>query len=131
MSAQVGAVRTTSGTNTMKRPGRVSSGPFRVRPDTVNDVIEIVTLRLRPDADEAAFDAVDSRLQVEFFYLQPGLQRRTTARSDDGMWAIVTSWDSEADADAAFATLPSADGSVEWLGLIDRGSLVRRRFHER
>ena len=50
-------------------------------------VIETMTFRLRLGVDEAEFLGVDKRLQSEFAYQQPGLVRRTTARSDDGAWS--------------------------------------------
>jgi hypothetical protein len=92
-------------------------------------VIEIVTLSLASDADPADFVAVDATMQQEFFYLQPGLVRRTTARADDGTWLIVTIWEADANADAAFAQLPSAPASAKWLQLVDRESLQRKRYN--
>jgi hypothetical protein len=64
-------------------------------------MIEITTFRLHEGADGEVFAKLDERLQTEFFYFQPGLQRRTTARSTDGEWASIIVWDSENCADAA------------------------------
>jgi hypothetical protein len=64
-------------------------------------MIEITTFRLRDDAEAGLFVKLDERLQTEFFYFQPGLQRRTTARSEDGEWVSIIVWDSESCADAA------------------------------
>jgi hypothetical protein len=64
-------------------------------------MIEITTFRLQDDADTGLFVKLDERLQTEFFYFQPGLQRRTTARSEDGEWVSIIVWDSESCADAA------------------------------
>jgi heme-degrading monooxygenase HmoA len=62
-------------------------------------VIEIVTFRIV--GDESAFIALDQRIQSEFAHQQPGLVRRTTARNDDGEWAVITIWRAADDADAA------------------------------
>lgn len=85
-------------------------------------MIEIQTFRLAPDADEAAFRAADARAQTEIAYQQPGLARRTTARSDDGEWAVVTLWATAAQADAA---TPVIDALVAF---IDAGSLRVARY---
>jgi hypothetical protein len=63
-------------------------------------MIEILTFRLAPDVGEEAFLAADKRVQVEFAYQQPGLQRRTTARAADGEWTVVDLWRSAEEADA-------------------------------
>jgi hypothetical protein len=64
-------------------------------------VIEIITFRLADGADEAAFLAADQRVQTDFFYLQLGMMRRTTARGTDGEWLVVQLWGRVEDADAA------------------------------
>jgi hypothetical protein len=64
-------------------------------------MIEIVTYRLREGADPDKFKAIDERLQTEFFYQQPGIHRRTTARSSDGTYVSITHWDSASAAEAA------------------------------
>ena len=62
-------------------------------------LIEIMTFRLGEGVDEATFLAADRRVQLEFAYQQPGMVRRTTARGDDGTWAVVDFWQSAAHAD--------------------------------
>ena len=64
-------------------------------------MIEITTFRLHDGADATMFAKLDQQLQTEFFYFQPGLQRRTTACSADGDWASIIVWDSQDCADAA------------------------------
>ncbi len=57
---------------------------------------------LAQGASMAEFLAADKALQEGFAYRQPGLLRRTTARSDDGGWIVIDLWASaEASADAA------------------------------
>ena len=63
-------------------------------------VVEIVTFRLGPGADEESFVAADRRVQTGFMYRRPGLLRRTTARGDGGDWLVVAVWDSVENAEA-------------------------------
>src|ERR1043165_8094365 len=62
-------------------------------------VIEIAVFRTAGRDD--AFLAADRDVQTAFFYQQPGLVRRTTARSPDGDWLVVTVWVSAEHARAA------------------------------
>jgi heme-degrading monooxygenase HmoA len=93
-------------------------------------VIELTTFRLRAGIDEADFVAADAAAQTGFFYRQPGLVRRTTARPSgaDDEWLIVTWWASADAADCAAAAL--ADGAANeaaraYLDCLD-GPVVRR-----
>jgi hypothetical protein len=68
-------------------------------------VFEILTFRLAPGVDEASFRSLDERLQMGFFYHQPGFVRRTLGRHDDGRWLVLTVWavdGAAADAQRAF-----------------------------
>ena len=92
-------------------------------------VVEIQTFRLAAGADEAAFLAADQRLQAELMVSAPGFVRRTTARDEQGGWAVVQLWASDRHAaDAA----RWADGSHPALAgfrrLLDPASLQVRRY---
>jgi hypothetical protein len=91
-------------------------------------VMEIVTFRLLPGADEATFLAADYRMQTEFVPHRPGFARRTTARSDDGSWASVLLWSSMADAESAYADLEGDEVGAGFLSLVDPATLERRVF---
>jgi hypothetical protein len=91
-------------------------------------VIETLTFRLTAGTDDAAFLAADRRLQTEFAYHQPGLVRRTTARSDDGEWFVVTLWSSGSDFDAAAATARSSPVVSEFAALLDEPSVRTSRY---
>ena len=64
-------------------------------------VISITTFRLASGIGDEAFVVSDARYQTEFAYQQAGLLRRTTARSADGAWLVVTHWATKSDADNA------------------------------
>jgi len=88
-----------------------------------------MTFRLRPGADEAAFLAADAAVQTDFACRQPGLLRRTTARSADGAWLVIDQW---TDDDAADAMAPrwNADPVAErFMAFVDESSVVIERYH--
>lgn len=92
-------------------------------------MIEIVTFRLRTGADGERFAALDARLQTDFFYHQPGLERRTTARSADGSYVCTLHWDGIAAADTAAAmTTTVNEYTTELTALIEPASISARRY---
>jgi hypothetical protein len=94
--------------------------------------VAVITIEtFRSSGGDDALLAADRRVQTEFFYQQPGLARRTTARSGDGEWLVVTLWDSEASADAADRSRASSDAAVAFDALIDRTSLRSGRYQPR
>ena len=92
-------------------------------------MLEVMTFSLVADAqaDPARFLAADARMQVAA-YAQPGLVRRTTARGDDGRWAVVTLWASAAAADAALAALADDPAAQAFEAFVAPGSRHRERF---
>jgi hypothetical protein len=88
-------------------------------------MIEITTYRLAAGVDDATFVAADAAVQTGFAYQQPGILRRTTARSDDGTWVTITSWGSRERASAAESAAADAPEVAAWLGLVDRPSVQR------
>ncbi|HEY7147613.1 MAG TPA: hypothetical protein VH637_25480 [Streptosporangiaceae bacterium] len=91
-------------------------------------MIEILSFRLAAGADEAAFLAADKRVRTEFASQQPGLQRRTTARGEDGSWIVIDLWRSGADADACDARWGQDEATASFMSFIDRASMSARRY---
>jgi hypothetical protein len=91
-------------------------------------VIEIVTFRLAPGADEKQFRDADQRAQTEFVYGRPGALRRTTARGSDGAWLVVTLWGSAHDADASAAAARHDTAMTRWGTFVEGSSVTTRRF---
>jgi hypothetical protein len=94
-------------------------------------VIETMTFRLLDGADEAAFLAVDKRLQSDFAYQQPGLVRRTTARGTGdraGEWIVIDLWRSAEDADACAARWDDDPLAQELMSFVDTASVEVRRY---
>jgi len=87
-----------------------------------------MTFRLKPAADQAAFLEADRRVQTEFAYHQPGLARRTTARSDDAAWVVIDIWRSAADADACAQRWDDDPVVAGFMALIDETSVTTQRF---
>jgi hypothetical protein len=93
-------------------------------------MINVLTFRLRDGVDEAEFIAADARLQVEFANLQAGMVRRTTARGEDGGWAVITLWASAEAAEAVAAASGDNEIVAGFLALIDRDTLAVSQYHE-
>jgi hypothetical protein len=81
--------------------------------------------RLRPDCDETAFLAADKKVQEEFAYAQPGLQRRTTARGQDGNWIVIDLWRSAHDADDCDARWDADSVAQHFMSFVDHVSVER------
>jgi hypothetical protein len=90
-------------------------------------VIEIMTFRLVDGADERAFRDIDRRVQVEVAYQQPGLARRTLARSGD-RWLVLQIWTTPQAAQAGGAAFDASPLGAHFLGFVDAGSVVVERF---
>jgi hypothetical protein len=92
-------------------------------------VIEVVTFRLTPGANEEEFLAADQDFQTACLYVQRGLLRRTTARGVGDEWLVVTVWGSSHDADAAAVVCRDDPGAGRWAAFVDPPSLNTRRDH--
>jgi hypothetical protein len=91
-------------------------------------VLETTTFRLASGVDEASFLRADERVQAAFAYQQPGVVRRTTARSTDGEWLVVTVWETAADADAARARETAAEDVAALDRLVDPATVRHARY---
>jgi hypothetical protein len=89
-------------------------------------VVDVTTFRLT--GDEQSFRAADARMQTEFTYLQPGCLRRTTARSDNGEWVVITLWATAGDADAATAAARTDQIAAAFQACVDDESVRNRRY---
>jgi hypothetical protein len=91
-------------------------------------MIEIMTFRLAPGADEEAFLASDRQVQSDFAYHQPGLLRRTTARGGDGDWVVIDLWQSDAAADAADALWAHDPVTSAFMSFVDPATVSTARY---
>ncbi len=90
--------------------------------------IEVATFRLGEGVHEAAFLEADQRVQNEFFYAQPGIVRRTTARGVGSEWLVVTFWGSLEEAEKATASGATDHIHAAYMAQIDRDSYTVKRF---
>jgi hypothetical protein len=93
-------------------------------------MIEIVSFHLVEGADLDGFLAADATAQAEFAYAQPGLVRRTTARGEDGGWAVFTLWADLASANASAEAAPRDPNMAHLLSFIDRATFDVKRYVE-
>jgi hypothetical protein len=91
-------------------------------------LIETMTFRLRDGADVDAFLDIDKRLQGEFAYQQPGLARRTTARSEHGDWIVIDLWASAEHADACSERWKTDPLAQAFMAHVDRATVVVTRY---
>lgn len=70
------------------------------------------TFRLVEGVSNDEFKQVDARFQEDFAYQQKGMLRRTTARSDDGTWLVMTLWDSEVSANGEKNITPEGKAAL-------------------
>ena len=91
-------------------------------------VIELHTFRLAEGTDTGHFLEVDARAQTDFAYRQPGLVRRTTARTDEGEWLVVTMWATSENAESAREAAVHDAAAGAFAGQIDAASATVRRY---
>ncbi len=84
--------------------------------------------RLAEKADPQAFEAADRRVQTEFAYRQPGLQRRTVARAEDGEWVVIDLWRTDQDAERCARAWEGDPVTAEFMSFVDADSVSVRRY---
>jgi heme-degrading monooxygenase HmoA len=90
-------------------------------------IVEITTFRLAEGVTDEGFLALDTRMQTELAYRQPGLLRRTTARHGDD-WAVVTLWASDEDAAAFQRAVAGHPLQAEFERDVEAGTLHLTRY---
>ena len=93
-------------------------------------MIEIMRFRLRRDVDASGFLEIDSRLQTDFAYRQPGLLRRTTGRGEENEWVVIDLWRSHSAADESAQRWEHDAVARAFMGLVDRETLQVSRYDE-
>lgn len=91
-------------------------------------IVETFTFALAPGTDVDDFLGADQRLQTEVAYPQPGIVRRTTARSGRGEWLVLTLWGTQEEAEAGAAAAAAHDAGRAFLALIDPDTARTSRY---
>jgi len=91
-------------------------------------LIEVLTFKLAPGTDEAAFLEADRAVQDEVVPREAGFLRRTTARGAEGEWIVLLLWRSEADADASAERSRRHPAQIRFTSLLDGSTLRPRRW---
>ena len=91
-------------------------------------VIEVLRFRLAAGVGDAAFLDADRRVQTELVPNQTGFLRRTTARSDDGEWLVLTLWASAGEADASAAASVEHPAGMAFVASVDGATAEERRY---
>jgi hypothetical protein len=90
-------------------------------------VIEMVTLRPRPDLDDDAFLATVPAT-MEFLRSRPGFVRRRLAHAADGQWVDFVEWRAMEEALAAAAAFNDDPRNRAFNAAIAPGSAVMRHY---
>ncbi|HET9732513.1 MAG TPA: hypothetical protein VFP54_07550 [Acidimicrobiales bacterium] len=91
-------------------------------------VIEITRFRLAEGSTDEELLNAEAAAQARFYYRQPGLLRRTTARGAGRGWVDLVLWASADHAAAGERAAASSPLVAALTDLIDPGSLTRERF---
>lgn len=89
------------------------------------NVIEYVTFRLVPGADEAAF-LTAARATEALIRRQPGFLSRRLSKGPDGRWTDAVTWASLAEAEAAPQAVMADPDFAPFMALIDGPSAEMR-----
>jgi hypothetical protein len=84
--------------------------------------IELVTFRLNPGTDRAAFLAA-ARATEAVLRRQPGFRARMLAEGEGGIWSDIVTWASLADATTAASTVMSDADFAPFGAMIDGPSV--------
>ena len=87
--------------------------------------VEVVTFRLLPGADEAAF-LVAARATEVPLRKQPGFLRRRLVQGADGQWTDWVEWRDAASAQAAAAAMMGAPAFGPFMAMIAMDTMVMR-----
>lgn len=91
-------------------------------------VVETLTFRLAPGADETAFLDADRAVQTELIPNQPGFARRTTARREGGEWLVVTLWGAPEHAEDYARLAEDAPVAQRFRSFLDPASVRLARY---
>ena len=84
-------------------------------------ILEVETFTLVAGVDAPVFRALDEQMQEWCYVNRPGLARRTTARAEDGTYAVITLFGEPSQADSTY--YKNADSVVSaWSAAITESS---------
>src|SRR5271169_5624596 len=82
-------------------------------------VVEIVTLKLKSGVTYAEFAPADKAVETQHVSKQPGFISRESAAGENGDWLVIIHWRSAKDADASMASFASAPAAQDFMAKID------------
>lgn len=94
----------------------------------VNQVIEIVTFKLKPGVTAAQFKSIDQEVEAQHVSRQPGFVSRESAGGENGEWLVIVHWRSAADANASMASFEKAPTAAKFMSSIEASTMLMRRY---
>lgn len=112
----------------------VLSATFAVQPAMAagqsDNVIEIVTFKLKAGVAAAEFAPIDQAVEREHVSRQPGFVSRESAHGADGEWLVIVHWRSAKDADASMATFEKAPAAAAFMSKIEASTMSMKRYQK-
>lgn len=96
--------------------------------EDVNPVIEVVTLKVKPEVSMADFSKIDKKIEQQHVSRQPGFISRESAAGENHDWVVIVHWRSVKDADASMNSFANAPAAREFMDSIDANSMKMTRY---
>lgn len=91
-------------------------------------VIEVVTMKLKPDVIVAEFEKVDHETGTQYVAKRSGFLSRESAPGADHSWLAIVHWRSAADADASMKNFSTSAEGKKLMTMIAPDSMVMTRY---
>ncbi len=104
------------------------AGKTPVQAKEPRPVIEVVTLKLKPNVTPAQFATVDHEIETQVVSKRPGFLSRESAPGRNQSWVVIVHWRSLSDADASMQSFSQAPGAAKFMSLIVPDSMVMTRY---
>ncbi|WP_435578470.1 hypothetical protein [Gilvibacter sp.] len=91
-------------------------------------ILEVTTFNIDEKADLAAFIALDETVEETFTSKQSGFLKRQSGLTEDGQFAVLVYWESEADAAASMDKFMTDATVADYAGMIDGKTMNMARY---
>ncbi len=102
--------------------------PAVSRPNPSAPIIEVVTLKLKPEVTPEQFSKVDREVQDQYIAKRSGFLSRESAPGSNHDWLVIVHWRSVADAEASMKSYATAPASTKFMSMIVPNSMVMTRY---
>ena len=93
-----------------------------------SSVLEVTTFKIKPTADNAAFNLLDQKVESTFTSKQPGFVKRQSGVSNEGEYVVLVYWETVDDANASMQKFMSDKSVSDYASMIDAATMKMSRF---